>query len=120
MIPVISESVYRKLIKLLKRFNTPGVKILGNELSKARVVKDSELRADVVSLNSIVEFITESLTKPMRMQIVLPEEADLSERRISVFAPISIALLGFSESNIVDCQMPSGYKQLKILRVINP
>lgn len=119
MIPVISESVYKKLARLLQRFNTPGVKLLGKELSKAKVVKDSELKTDVVSLNSIVEFITESLSKPIRMQIVLPEEADLSKRKISIFAPISIALLGFSESHSFDWMMPSGYKQLRILKVIN-
>lgn len=119
MKPVISESVYKKLRQLLKKFNSPGGKQLDVELSKAEVVKDTELKKDIVSLNSIVEFIGDSLNKPLRLQIVLPHEADLSKRKISIFAPISIALIGFREAYTFDWLFPSGSKQMKIIRVIN-
>lgn len=119
MKPIISESVYKKLRQLLKKSNSPEIKQLDAELSKAEVVKDKELKKDIVSLNSIVEFIGDSLNKPLRLQIVLPEEADLAKRKISIFAPISIALIGFKEAYTFNWLFPSGTKQMRILRVIN-
>lgn len=119
MKPIISESVYKTLINLLNKFKTPETKQLGEELSKALVVKDNAISKKVVSINSIVEFIDDAFNKPIKMQIVMPEEADLKHRKISILAPISIALIGFKESDIFQWNMPSGSKQLKILKVHN-
>lgn len=119
MKPIVSESVYKKLIAILKKIKVPGEEQLHAELLNAEVVKDSELKKDIVSLNSIVEFTIGSLRKPLRLKIVLPEEADLRKRKISIFAPISIALIGFRESYSYKWLMPSGEKELRILKVVN-
>lgn len=119
MKPIISESVYKKLFSLLQRIKSPEGKQLGAELSKAQIVKDTELTNNIVSLNSTVEYMEESLNKPIRMKIVLPEEADLGKRKISVFAPISIALIGFKEAYSFNWLLPSGNKQLRIISVTN-
>ncbi len=119
MKPIISESVYGKLYSLLQKVKTPEGKQLGMELSKARVVKDAELNENVVTLNSEVEFMEEDLNKPIKLKIVLPEDADLSQRKISIFAPISIALIGFKESYVFNWLLPSGLKKLKIIKVTN-
>ena len=120
MKPILSESVYKKLNTLLQKIKSPEAKQLGTELSKAEIVKDSEFKTDIVSLNSTVEFFEESLNRAIRVQIVLPEEADLRKRKVSILAPISIALIGFRESYSFKWMLPSGFKQLRILRVINP
>jgi regulator of nucleoside diphosphate kinase len=117
--PIISESVYKILYNLVTRKKSTEVKQLGKELSKAQIVKDVLLGTKIVSLNSIVEFISSTLIKPIRMQIVLPEEANLGQRKISIFAPISIALLGFKESDHFTWEMPSGFKKLTIIKVLN-
>jgi regulator of nucleoside diphosphate kinase len=119
MKPIISESVYRTLRHLISNLKTPGVKQLGEELSKAQIVKDEALQSDIVSLNSIVEFEDVALNRPIRMQIVLPEEEDLAKRKVSVFAPISVALIGFKQSDLFQWNMPTGIKTLKIIEVRN-
>jgi len=119
MKPIISETVYKILSNLIKRKKTLEIKPLGEELSKAKIVKDNFLDSKIVSLYSIVEFISSSLKKPMRLQIVLPEEADLKQRKISILSPISIALLGFKETDRFTWKMPSGFKNLTILKVLN-
>ncbi len=119
MKPIISETVYKILSNLIKRKKTLEIKPLGEELSKAKIVKDNFLDSKIVSLYSIVEFISSSLKKPMRLQIVLPEEADLKQRKISILSPISIALLGFRETDRFTWKMPSGLKNLTILKVHN-
>ncbi|HRG01866.1 MAG: GreA/GreB family elongation factor [Bacteroidia bacterium] len=119
MKPIISESVYKTLYELIKKQKSPEVRQLGEELSKAEIVKDSNLEKNIVSLNSIVEFIDESLNKTIRMQIVLPAEANLEQRKISVLAPISIALIGFKERDRFSWEMQAGTKYLSILKVVN-
>jgi regulator of nucleoside diphosphate kinase len=123
MIPIISESVYKILHKLTTRQKSKTVKKLeeglGEELSKAKIVKDEFLDRKIVSLNSIVEFISSALKKPIRLKIVLPEEEDLGKRKISILSPISIALIGFKEADIFNWKMPSGFRRLTILKVTN-
>ncbi len=119
MKPIISESVYKTLYNLIIKQKSPEVRQLGEELFKAEVVKDNALQKNIVTLNSIVEFIDSSLNKPIRMQIVLPGEADLRQRKISILAPISIALIGFRERDQFIWKMQSGLKNLTILKVIN-
>ncbi len=115
--PIISESVYKILRNLVRRKKTIESKPLNDELEKAKVVKDNFLDSKIVSLYSIVEFISSSLKKPMRFQIVLPEEADLTQRKISILSPIAIALIGFKEADDFSWKMPSGIKKMKILKV---
>ncbi|MBL7918544.1 MAG: GreA/GreB family elongation factor, partial [Bacteroidia bacterium] len=117
MKPIISESVYRTLYELIIKQKSPEVRQLGEELSKAEIVKDNALKKNIVSLNSIVEFMDDSFKKPIRMQIVLPAEADLEQRKISILAPISIALIGFKETDQFSWKMQSGIKYLTILKV---
>ncbi|MBL7920344.1 MAG: GreA/GreB family elongation factor [Bacteroidia bacterium] len=119
MKPIISESVYKTLYELIKKQKSPEVRQLGEELSKAEIVKDNALKKNIVSLNSIVEFMDDSFKKPIRMQIVLPTEADLEQRKISILAPISIALIGFKETDKFSWKMQSGIKYLTILKVVN-
>jgi regulator of nucleoside diphosphate kinase len=119
MYPIISESVHKILTNLIRKKKTLDVKPLNEELSKAKIVKDNFLDSKIVTLNSIVEFINSSFKKPMRVQIVLPEFEDLNQKKISILSPISIALLGFKEADNFTWKMPSGLKNLKILKVIN-
>ena len=119
MKPIISETVYKTLYEIIIKHRSPEVRQLGEELSKAVIVKDNALKKDIVSLNSIVEFIDGSNNKPVRMQIVLPAQADLEQRKISVLAPISIALIGFKERDQFYWKMQSGNKYLTILKVVN-
>jgi regulator of nucleoside diphosphate kinase len=117
--PIFSESVYKILYNLVRRKKTIEAKPLNDELVKAKVVKDNFLDSKTVSLNSIVEFINSSFKKPMRFQIVLPENADLNKKKISILSPIATALIGFKEADHFTWKMPSGEKNIKILKVYN-
>lgn len=119
MKPIISESVYKKICNLLRHVKNPQGQQLSRELSKAEIVKDIELKGDVVTINSVVEYQEKSLNKPISIKIVMPEEADLAQRKVSIFAPISIALIGFKESYSFDWILPSGHKKFKIIKVTN-
>ncbi len=55
----------------------------------------------------------------MKIQVVLPENADFKNGKISILAPLATALIGFSENDSVTWNMPSGETKLKVLSVSN-
>lgn len=117
--PIISQSVYKILRNLVRKKKALEAKPLNEELLNAQIVKDDFLDSKIVSLNSIVEFIISSFKKPMCFQIVLPEDADLNKKKISILSPIATALIGFKEADHFTWKMPSGVKNIKILKVYN-
>lgn len=119
MKPIIAESVYNTLCGVTHLQKNPEALRLSEKLASSEIVDDLILTDKTVSLNSKVDYICEPAWRPIRIKIVLPEEADLSQRKISVLAPISRALLGFKESDEFIAEMPSGKKKIRILKVQN-
>ncbi|RYG51343.1 MAG: GreA/GreB family elongation factor, partial [Chitinophagaceae bacterium] len=70
-------------------------------------------------LNSWV-MVEEQLTgKRLEFRLVLPKEANLGKHKLSVFAPLGIALMGYRKGQLVKWQMPSGEKLFHIRDVQN-
>jgi regulator of nucleoside diphosphate kinase len=98
-------------------FGTKEITQLEKELDKATVINDNKLNKNIVRLNSVVKIKDEDSGETTLLEIVLPEHANLKEKKISVLAPISIALIGFKEGNSFEWQMPGGLKRIKIISV---
>jgi len=92
---------------------------LAFELNRATVVKDGDLPEGVVRLNSRVTILDIALNKPVTLMIVLPRQADMAVRRISVLTPMAAALIGFKVGDEVEWQMPGGLKKFRICEVHN-
>lgn len=120
---VVSESDYMHLhslidsARLLVQCDRERLDDLENELDRARVVKASKVPAHVVTMNSRVRMKDLSSGREFTYQIVFPKDADISENRISVLAPIGTALLGYRAGNSVEWRVPSGLRRLRILDV---
>jgi regulator of nucleoside diphosphate kinase len=80
---------------------------LEEEIERARVVGDDEAPADLVTLNSRVEFV-DARGRARVVQLVLPAEADAEAGRVSVLAPIGAALLGLSVGQSIEWPLPNG------------
>jgi regulator of nucleoside diphosphate kinase len=87
------------------------------ELRSAKVVKDGELPDDAVCINSMIEIKENVSGQKFNFEIVLPAEANMKKNKISVFAPIGIALLGYRIGSKVQWEMPNGLKTFTILNV---
>lgn len=89
------------------------------ELKKCKIVKDAKLPKDVIKIDSMVA--VEDITRKsiMNFQIVMPEQANMKEMKISIMAPLAIALLGYKKDFTVDWHMPAGPRKLKIIKVEN-
>lgn len=86
------------------------------ELKKAKVVDASKMPDDVIRFNSTVTIkMANNIEKTF--QIVTPDKSDLSTNKISVLAPMGLALIGYAEMDTVDWQFPNGVSTITIIKV---
>jgi regulator of nucleoside diphosphate kinase len=109
-------------IVTLKRLAATGAQTsaeLKNEIDRAIVVQDAAFPANTVKINSEVEVLNLDTGKTKRFKIVLPESANINEKKISVLSPMGTALIGFREGETVQWKMPRSVVHLKITSVTN-
>jgi regulator of nucleoside diphosphate kinase len=92
---------------------------LSEELKKAKIVDAEDFPNDVVRLDSTVVIKDLQTNREMTITIVLPQKADIKQKKVSVLAPIGTALIGFGKGQKVSWEVPSGKKDFKILEVSN-
>jgi len=102
----------------MMRRNPAMAEQLVEGLARARSVAPSRLRSDVVDLGRKVTYRDETAGKDHTVTLVLPQEADISNGRISVMTPIGIALIGLAEDAVFHWETRDGHRrELKILKV---
>jgi regulator of nucleoside diphosphate kinase len=89
---------------------------LKQELMRAKVVANSQLPADVISMNSQVSVLLDGAQETI--SLVYPHEADVSENKLSVLSPIGTAILGYREGDAVAWPVPSGCVKVEIKKVV--
>jgi len=68
-----------------------------------------------------VEFRDDSTGKIRKVILVYPEDADISQRKISVLTPVGTALIGLSIGHSINWEAPGGdARQLTVLSVGEP
>jgi regulator of nucleoside diphosphate kinase len=92
---------------------------LYEELKKAQIVDAENFPGDIVRLNSTVVIKDLKTKRDMTITIVLPQKADIKQKKVSVLAPIGTALIGFRKGQTVSWQVPSGKKDFMIMEVNN-
>ncbi len=90
---------------------------LESELNKCEVVKPQDIPDDVVTMNSEVHLRDLDTGEETAYQLVFPHEADVSQGKISVLAPIGTALLGYSVGDIIEWKVPAGVVKLKVEKI---
>ncbi len=90
---------------------------LKEEVKNATLFDDDKLPEDVVSLHSEAKIQSTSNQQEFVFKLVLPKDADIKKQKVSIFAPISIALLGYQTGDLINWEMPDGIKEFKILNV---
>lgn len=92
---------------------------LQNELKNAHIVPHRKMPADVVRLNSWVTIRTPYAVE-RTYQIVKPEKGDIKKNRISLLAPMGLALFGYAEGDRITWTFPMGESKIKIKKVSQP
>jgi len=104
-------------LKLSSKLSDFNKNKLNNELKTAKIVKKDALPDDVIVIDSLVTIQDVKTGQEFSFHLVTPEEANMKAHKLSVLAPIGIALLGYSSDAIVDWEMPDGVKQFKVKQV---
>jgi regulator of nucleoside diphosphate kinase len=121
--PVFSLTEYQLLRELiLQSKNTTNAKEAGQlsqELDRAVISKEPILDNSIIRINSSVIIEDVKTGKQMKIQIVMPSGSNVKEGKISILAPLSVAIIGFKENDEVDWELPAGLKTLKIIAVDN-
>ncbi len=94
--------------------DAPFVERLDQELARAEVVEP--LPPGVVAMHSTVIFEDETGTR-RQLKLCYPREARTEPGCISVLAPIGSALLGLSEGQSIEWEVPGGRRRLRIIAV---
>ena len=91
---------------------------LENKISTAEVIDPTELQRDGrVVFGVIVTFIDLNTDEQFKYQIVGEDEANIREGKISYVSPIARALIGKLEDDITEFDIPSGKREVQIIKV---
>lgn len=110
-----------ELISVAREFgerSRKDLESLAQELARADVVPSTDVRPDVVTMNSKVVLQDLDSQEELSYTLVFPKDADYSRGAISVLAPIGTAILGYSKGDTVEWPVPSGVRRLLIQKVV--
>ncbi len=121
--PTFCKTDYEFLRELISKSknstNTKEANQLSQELDRAIISKESQLDNSIITINSYVTIEDVMAKRQMKIQIVLPSASDVKLGKISILAPLSVAVIGFKVNDEVDWELPAGIKTLKIIAVSN-
>ncbi len=123
---LLREDDYETLINYLKNgryannADANNKRDLQAEIKKATRVSKELFPNDVVRLNSKIKIRDIHRNNVMELVLVMPDEADIKQKKISVMAPVGTALIGFKKGENVNWHVPAGERTFAILDVINP
>ena len=91
---------------------------LQEELDHAKVVASSDIPKDVITMNSKVCLVDQRTEKEEMYTLVFPQDADISQGKISVLAPIGTAMLGYRVGEVFQWKVPAGDRTLKVKNIL--
>ena len=89
---------------------------LTEELKRAKIVSRKDLPDDVIRFNSTVTIKT-IFNVEKSYQLVTPEKSNINLNKISILAPMGLALFGYAQGDEILWKFPAGESKIKILEV---
>ncbi len=121
----ITEPDHERLTKLIDiareregDANRKHIDSLEEELERAEVVQQKEIPPDVVTMRSTVRLKDMDTGEEMTYQLTFPTEANYDEGKISVLAPIGTAMLGYRRGDVIEWEVPSGVRRLRVEEIL--
>jgi regulator of nucleoside diphosphate kinase len=120
----INEFDHRRLQVLIESartkdpMNQESFAALAAELERATIVPQHETGADVITMNSTAVLVDVEDGEEEEWTLVFPENADVDRNRISVLAPIGIAMLGYRVGDTFEWTTPGGVRKLRVKSIL--
>jgi regulator of nucleoside diphosphate kinase len=93
------------------------LRLLENELKRARIVAPEEVPHDVITMNSRAELLHLESSERMEFTLVLPADANINDGKVSVLAPLGTAMLGYRVGDEFVWHVPHGLRRLKVIKL---
>ena len=94
------------------------LELLLGELDKAKIVEPTVMPDNVITMKSKVKVKFSNNDKSIDFQIVYPEEADIAKKKISIFAPVATALLGYKKGDKIKWKVPAGEVTITVEEIL--
>jgi regulator of nucleoside diphosphate kinase len=98
--------------------NSVYLENLRGELERAEVVAPEAIAGDVITMNSTVTLTDQDTREEETYTLVYPEDADTSQGKISILAPIGTAMLGYRAGDIFEWEVPAGKRRWKVKKIV--
>ncbi len=111
----------RELIMVARQFKKEEERYLQEleaELNRATIIKSQDVPPDVITMNAEVHLRDLNMKEEITYTLVFPDQADASQGRVSILAPIGTALLGYSVGDVIEWKVPAGVAKLKVEKII--
>ena len=88
------------------------------ELERAQVVPSRDISGDVITMNSTVTLKDLDTNEEETYTLVYPEQADTTQGKVSILAPIGTAMLGYRAGDVFEWEVPAGMRRLKVEKIL--
>ncbi|HPL10364.1 MAG TPA: nucleoside diphosphate kinase regulator [Smithellaceae bacterium] len=105
-------------LRLSPKANQANLDLLEKELYRAVLVDPPNIPRDVITMNSKVIITDTESGEKTTYTLVFPSAANISENKLSIMAPLGMALLGYRTGDIIEWPVPSGVRKLKVDKII--
>jgi regulator of nucleoside diphosphate kinase len=93
------------------------LRLLENELKRARIVALEEVPPDVITMNSRAELLDLESGERMEFTLVFPADENVNDGKISVLAPLGTAMLGYHAGDEFVWHVLHGLRRLKVTKL---
>lgn len=120
----ITEFDLNRLKKLIqeaqytKYRNSEYLDRLRMEIGRAEILSPQDIPSDVITMNSRVCLVDLDTGEEEVYTLVFPENADLEQGKLSIFAPIGTAMLGYEVGDIFEWEVPAGKRRLRVKEIL--
>lgn len=90
---------------------------LRGELERAQIIAPQEIPGDVITMNSTVALTDLDTGEEETYTLVYPENADMTQGKVSILAPIGTAMLGYRVGDVFEWEVPAGKRRLKVTKI---
>ena len=113
----LSENAEYDAAKEAQALNEKRINDLDDMLSRAKLIDESNVPKDKVSIGKWVKLMNTKTKKEIKYWIVSPEEADFAAAKLSMNSPIGKALVGKALGDDVAVTAPAGVTIYKLLEM---
>lgn len=91
---------------------------LKTELVQAVVVQPPDIPSDVVTMSSKVRIKYLDTDEEATFTLVFPFDADIKQGKLSILAPIGVAVIGSRIGDELEWEMPQGKRRIRVEEIL--